>query len=114
MTSFAIFSPWDSCVWPCHLSTLLRLEARGTSQKPSPKNIGEGLLIIPYQNRLPYPHNGGTEITGRSEHQAGQDIVCRRCALQINRRHFLAFGSNESVRRTRHGQRFCPSKLATG
>ena len=59
----------------------LRLEARGTSRKPSPKNLGECLVIIPYQNRLSYPHNGGAEIAGWPEHQPGQDIVCWRRAL---------------------------------
>src|SRR5262247_403210 len=87
---------------------------KGAHRKPSPKNLGERLIIIPYQNRLSYPHNGGAEITGRPEHQPGQDIVCRRRALQIKRGHFLAFGSNEAVRRTRHGQCLCPSQLPTG
>lgn len=80
---------------PCHLPTWLRLEARGTRRKPSPKNLGECLIIIPYQNCLSYPHNGSAEIAGRPEHQPGQDIVCRRRAVQINRGHFLTFGSNE-------------------
>ena len=79
-----------------------------------PKNIGKCLLIIPYQNRLSYPHNGGAEIAGRPEHQTGQDIVCRRRVLQIKRGHFLALGSNEAVRLTCHGERFGASQLATG
>src|SRR5215813_10451177 len=103
MTSLAILSPWSGCVGPYRLSSVLRLEARGTRRKPSPKNLGECLIIIPYQNRLSYPHNGGAEIAGRPEHQPGQDLICRRRALQIKRRHFLAFGSNKAVRRTRHG-----------
>src|SRR5205823_7730797 len=99
---------------PCDLASLLHREARGTRRKPSPKNLVESLIIIPYQNRLSYPHNGSAEIAGRSEHQPGQDLVCRRRSLQIKRGHFLAFGSNEAVRRTRHGQRLCPSELPTG
>ena len=80
----------------------LRLEARGTSRKPSPKNLGECLIIIPYQNCLSYPHNGGAEIAGRPEHQPGQDILCRRRSLQIKRYHFFAFRSHKAVRLPRH------------
>jgi len=104
MTSFAILSLLRVAAFgPCHISTRLRLEVRGTRRKSSPKNLAEGLIIIPYQNRLSYPHNGGAEIAGRSEHQPSQDIVCRRCALQIKRGYFLAFSCNEAMRRTHHG-----------
>jgi len=68
-----------------------------------PKNVSKCLIIIPDENRLSYPHNGGTEIAGRPEHQPRQDIVCRRGRLQIYHCHFLAFGRNETARRTRHG-----------
>ena len=99
MISFAIFS----------------LLMRGTQAWDlSPKHINECLIIIPHQNRLAYPHDGGAEIAGRPEHEPGQDIVCGRRGPQINGRHFLAFGSDQAVRLTRQRQRLCPSELPTG
>src|SRR5262245_37352767 len=114
MTSFAIYSPWGGCVWSLLSAHLAVPGSKGIHRKPSPKHFGECLVIIPYQNHLSYPHNWGAKITSRPKHQAGQDIVCRRRALQINRGHFLAFGRNEAMRRTRHSQCLCPSELATG
>src|SRR5262245_33063660 len=114
MTSFTIRSPWGGCVWPLCSSHLAVAGNEEHLQQFSPKNIGKCLIIIPYQNRLSYPHNGGAEIARRPEHQPGQDIVCWRRALQIKRGHFLAFSSNEAMRHTRHSQCLCPSELPTG
>ena len=72
------------------LSSMFSWGRGAPAGEPSPKNLNECLIIIPDQNRLAYPHGGGTQVPGWPEQQASQDIVCWRCVPQIDSGDFLA------------------------
>jgi len=62
-----MFSPFAwFCVAPvCTLSTFPLLEKRRTGTLP--KDVDEGLIIIPDKNRLAYSHGRGPQIAGGPE-----------------------------------------------
>ena len=73
--------------------------------KPSPKHIGECLIIIPHQNRLSYPHDGGAEIAGRPEQVRGQCLFVRRRLGHIKTDDVLAASGYHALDRTRQANR---------
>ena len=97
-----------------HLSSFRPWRRGAQTGGPSPKDLGEYLIIIPDQNRLPYPHMGARRLPVGPRSNPARTSSAGGALCRSMRGDFLALGRNQTLRLARHGQGLCAPELATG